>query len=124
MRMILGCVLMAVMVAGVSADDKEEKIDIKKLIGKWKQKDATKGGGKEVIEFAKDGKVSVSFGGKDKELKFNGTYKVEENKVTATMKEDGKEESKTVTVTKLTDTELTLKDDRGEEETFLRIKDK
>jgi uncharacterized protein (TIGR03066 family) len=114
MRMILGCALMAVLVVGVSAEDKEEKIDTKKLIGKWEPKEEKKH--KVIIEFTKDGKVIVSFG----DDKHEGTYKVDGNKLTTMVKAD---ETKTITITKLTDTEMVTMDE-NKAVTFLRLKDK
>src|ERR1700722_615303 len=72
MRVILGCALVASLVSGVAADD--EKIDTKKLIGKWEPKEENSKG-KVMIEFSKDGKLTVTFSGK--EDKIEGTYKVE-----------------------------------------------
>jgi len=119
MRVILGCALVASLVSGVAADD--EKIDTKKLIGKWEPKEENSKG-KVMIEFSKDGKLTVTFSGK--EDKIEGTYKVEGSKVTVRLKDDGKETTKSFTILKLTDTAMTTKDDDGKEEMFLRIKDK
>ncbi len=114
MRMLLGCAMIAVLVGGVSAN--EEKIDTKKLIGKWEPKEDNKG--KVVIEFMKDGKITITIGDGNK---LEGTYKVDGNKLTVLIKVD---EKKPITITKLTDTEMETKDDAGKVETFLRIKDK
>lgn len=109
--------------AAAPADEKTDKIDVKKLVGKWEPKlpDAPKGP-KMVIEFTKDGKASfsVDFGGK--EQKFDGTYKAEGNKLTVTMKINEKEDVKTRTISKLTDTELVSKDEKGKEDTLTRVK--
>jgi uncharacterized protein (TIGR03066 family) len=125
MRVILGCTL-AVLVfnLSLSADDKkDEKIDAKKLIGKWEPKDK-KEGMTLVIEFLKDGKVTISASGNGKDVKFDGTYKVDGNKLTMTMKFGEKEQDLVRTVTKLTDTDLTSTDEKGKEDTLVRIKDK
>lgn len=118
MRLILGCAAMMLVVAAAPAEDKTEKIDAKKLVGKWEP--AGDGKGKVVIEFAKDGKLHVT----EKDMKHDGTYTVDGNKITVAMTFVGMEQKHTVTVTKLTDAELTTKDEKGKEETLTRIKDK
>src|SRR4051812_351326 len=105
MRAILGGALAAVLClcTGLSAEDKGEKIDAKKLVGKWEPKEKEEGKSA-VIEFTKDGKVSVTISAKGKEFALDGTYKVDGNKVTTTMNFNGKERTETHTVSKLTDT--------------------
>lgn len=119
MRMLLGVAVLVVLTGGVSvAEDK--KIDAKKLVGKWESKPDVKE--KFQIEFTKDGKFTVS-GEKDKSIE--GTYKVDGNKVTVTIKAEGKEVTMKRTISKLTDTEVTSKDDdTGKEDTLIRVKDK
>jgi uncharacterized protein (TIGR03066 family) len=125
MRAILGCGLAVVLAvtAGVSADDKTEKVDGKKLIGKWEPKpDDGKKAENFVIEFAKEGKVSFTAGGGA--IKADGTYKLDGNKLLLTLKLGDMEKSMTRTISKLTDTELVSKDEKGKEDTLVRIKDK
>jgi uncharacterized protein (TIGR03066 family) len=122
MRLFLSCTLAALVLSlSLSADDKkDEKIDAKKLIGKWSPKDK-----KELsIEFLKDGKLMVTFSGDGKELKADGTYKLDGAKLTTTLKFGDKEDSHTRTITKLTDTELVSTDEKGKEDTLVRVKDK
>jgi uncharacterized protein (TIGR03066 family) len=124
MRAILGCSLVLVLCCGLSADDKKaDPIDTKKLVGKWEPKDK-KEGMSAVVEFTKDGKVNITLSGKDKDITFGGSYKVDGNKVTTVMTYNGKESTETHTITKLTDTELVSKDDKGREETLVRVKTK
>jgi len=124
MRAMLGCTLGLLLCCAVSAEDKkDEKVDAKKLIGKWEPKEK-KEGASVVIEFAKEGKLAITFGGKGKDVTIDGTYKVDGNKLTTTLKVGDKERSDTSTVTKLTDTELMMKDEKGKEDTLVRIKDK
>jgi uncharacterized protein (TIGR03066 family) len=109
----------------VAADDKPvEKIDVTKLIGKWEPKEAKEP--KLVIEFAKGGKLSITVTGKGKDAKLDGTYKIDGNKLVTTVKFGEKERSRTLTVTRLTATEMVSTDDegKGKEETLIRIKDK
>lgn len=66
MRIVLGCAL-AVLMAGVGLAA-DEKIDAKKLVGKWEPKDRKekKEGESVVIEFTKGGKVAVIHSGRGK----------------------------------------------------------
>ena len=123
--MLLGCTLAALALSfSLSADDKkDEKIDVKKLIGKWKLK-PTKDTLDGVIEFQKDGKLTAIFTFGKEEFKMEGTYKIDGNKLLMVMKDDGKEMKSTLIVTKLTDTELVGTNEKGKEDTFVRIKDK
>jgi uncharacterized protein (TIGR03066 family) len=116
MRIVLGCALVVLMACGATAAD--EKIDAKKLVGKWEPKGQKEGDF--TIEFTKDGKVHIAVSQNGKEFKADGTYKVDGNKVTTTMNLGGKERSETHTITKLTDTELVSKDEKGKEETLVR----
>jgi uncharacterized protein (TIGR03066 family) len=128
MRTILGLALVAVMglVAGgaTGADDKDTKIDGKKLVGKWTPKEEEKAG-KIFIEFTKDGKLIVTGSG-DMEFKLEGTYKLDGNKLKTTVKFGDKEMTKTRIISKLTDTELVSREDMegAKEATMLRVKDK
>lgn len=128
MRAVLGCALAVGLVAAATAaraDDKDGKVDGKKLVGKWEPADLPKGG-KAVIEFTKDGKLAVEFEFGGRAEKTAGTYKLDGNKLTVTMKKgEGKERSETMTVTKLTDDEMVMEDDgKKKSETLKRIKDK
>jgi uncharacterized protein (TIGR03066 family) len=122
MRMILGSALMVILSAGVSAEDKVEKVDASKVVGKWEPKDAPKGM-KVVIEFTKDGKILITTGKKDED--FGGTYKVEGNKIKITLKLGDMEIKDDLTVSKQSDTELIFKKgDSDKLEGLVRIKDK
>lgn len=119
MRVILGCALVALMACGATAAD--EKIDAKKLVGKWEPKEK-KENGSFVIEFKKDGKVTLTASGKD--FKGDGTYKLDGNKLDLTMKFGDMDRKMTRTISKLTDTELVSSDEQGKEDTLVRIKGK
>lgn len=73
------------------------------------------------MEFTKAGKVTVTVG---KDFRVEGTYKMDGNKLALIWKDMGKEETVTRTVVRLTDTELVLKDDKGKDDTLVRLKDK
>jgi uncharacterized protein (TIGR03066 family) len=126
MRAILGCGLAAVLLftAAVGAEDKkEEKIDAKKLLGKWQPSEAKKDADV-VIEFLKDGKLSIIANAAGTEYKIDGTYKVNGTKLELAMSFMGKEKSDTATILKLTDDELTTEDGKGKKETLKRVKAK
>ena len=91
----------------------EEKADNAKLIvGKWEVAKAEEGTlpNGTIDEFSKDGKLKLS--GSD-EFKIDGTYKVDGDKFTITMKIGDQEQSHTITIKKLTKTELHTTDKDG-----------
>jgi uncharacterized protein (TIGR03066 family) len=101
----------------------EEKIDAKKLVGKWEPSASSKE--KFTIEFTSDGKMSFVGGEGGKDMKGEGTYKLDGNKIMLTIKIGDETRKMTRTISKLTDTELTSKDDEsGKEDTLVRIKEK
>ena len=118
MRILSGCVL-AIVVAFAGADDKkDDKIDAKKLVGKWEpKKDA-----KFTIEFTKDGKLIVIA---DKDFKIEGTYKLDGNKLEILMKAGENEVKDTILISKLTDDEMEGESQgKKTKDTFKRIKEK
>lgn len=137
MRTLIGIAAALGLAFGAEADDKKdekkdekkvEKIDGTKLIGKWEPKDPKKGE-EFVMDFAKDGKLSIT-GTLDGKLQtFGGTYKLDGDKLYFEVKvknADGKEEEikETITLTKLTDEELEGKDKEGKTEVLKRAKPK
>jgi uncharacterized protein (TIGR03066 family) len=75
------------------------------------------------MEFTKDGKLTLSGPGPGgKELKIEGTYKLDGDKLSMKMTFMGETHEETVTVTKLTDDELEGKDKSGKTESFKRVK--
>jgi uncharacterized protein (TIGR03066 family) len=125
MRTLLGCTLGLLLCSGlVALDKKADPIDAKKLVGKWKLKNDDKDGSL-TLDFAKDGKLTITIKFKDKEDKSTGSYKVEGNTLTITEKVGGKDESEKSTILKLTDTEMVTRREKAkEDDTFVRVKDK
>lgn len=125
MRAILGCGLAVVLALAASApaDDKADKIDGTKLVGKWEPKDVKKDAAV-TVEFAKGDKLTISMTFAGKTEKIAGSYKLAGDKLTVTMADGGKDRTETMTVLKLTDAELTTKDPKGKEETMKRVADK
>ena len=126
MRAMLGgtVLALAVCVSAAAEDKKADAIDAKKLVGKWEPKEKPKGVSV-VVEFTKDGKMTVNSTSDDgTKLVDESAYKVDGNKLIMTLKVKDKEETRTTTITRLTDTELVGKDDKGQERTLVRVKDK
>ncbi len=124
MRTLLGMSLMALVSGGLLAAD--EKIDAKKLIGKWEQEaDKDKKRPKVVVEFAAEGKMAGTVViGEGKEFNFEGTYKLDGNKLTQMIKLNDKDNVRTVTITKLTDDVMEGENEKGDKNIFKRVKPK
>jgi uncharacterized protein (TIGR03066 family) len=96
-------------VAGfASAADKDDNAT--KIAGKWEivksGSDLAKGS---TVEFTKDGQLTATIkGGED--TKIEGTYKVDKDKLLVKLKAGDQTHEETVTISKLSDTELILKD--------------
>jgi uncharacterized protein (TIGR03066 family) len=123
LRTVLGCGLVISLCGGLAADDKAEKIDAKKLVGTWELKDKEKGATL-VVGFTKDGKAHFAVTIKGENLRADGSYKLEGNKLTTTSNFGDKDRTETHTILKLTDTELVTKDEKGKEDKLLRVKGK
>jgi uncharacterized protein (TIGR03066 family) len=108
------------------AKEKDAKAEFKKehLYGTWKVVKGLPAGATGTMTLTKDGKVSVTFKIKGKEIKITGTYKMKGDKVTMTTKVDGKEKTETETITKLTATEFVTKDEKGMETKLEKLKKK
>lgn len=94
----------------------EDKPDYAKLIvGKWEASKADEGtlppGA--VVEFTKDGKIKLNGKKGDAEVAFEGTYTVEKNTFTIAMKVGDQEHKQTITITKMSDTEMSTKNAEG-----------
>src|SRR6185312_5753164 len=90
-------------------DDKPDYAKL--LVGKW---EVTKSDPRTVpqgavIEFKKDGKVTVTAKIEDKEMSFEGTYKLEGNTFTLVMKVGEMEHSNTITIVKISAKEMSTK---------------
>ncbi|MCE9530391.1 MAG: lipocalin family protein, partial [Planctomycetes bacterium] len=100
--------------ASSAADENKDKI-----VGTWS---VTKG--EEVppgttIEFTKEGKLVFKLTLNGKEVKLEGTYKIEKDKLTVSMKTpDGKDDTETDTIKTLTADAMVLVDPKGKEVEF------
>ena len=104
-------------------EPKKEASNQEKILGTWevtKSKGADPGS---TIEFTKDGKMKVTFKKDGKEQKMEATYSVDGNNITSTFKPpEGKEIKDTATIEKLTDTELAIKDKKGDTDEYKKKK--
>lgn len=121
MRLLLACAVVLGVQLSLSADEKTaDGIDAKKLVGKWTPK---KEAGKSWAKFTDDGKVTVVVTINEKEMKYEGTYKVSGNKLMVSVKVGDKEMEKTVVINELTETEMVTTDEQGKKEFSVRKKD-
>lgn len=101
-------------VVGARAEDTDLA---KMLVGKWEITKSHEGGppAGSVVEFTKDGTIKMTGKKDDKEFTREGKYKVEPHKFIVTLKNGDNEEMHTITVVKITDKEMTVKNDAGQE---------
>jgi uncharacterized protein (TIGR03066 family) len=123
MRVLVGFVAVLLLAAYTGHVAAQEKIDAKKLIGKWQPADSAKGVDV-TLEFTDKGKMIIAIALGDKSEKIEGTYKLTGDQLEMVMSFGGKEQKETVTLTKLTDEEMAGKSKDGKEEKFKRVKAK
>lgn len=109
---------------------KEKKGTAEKLLGRWemtKSDGKAPKDGKYVVEFAKEGKLSlrVEFAGGDQPLVLKGSYKVVDgDKIDYKLTQpDGEDKKEVLAIKKLTDDELVTEDPDGVKEEFKRVKE-
>lgn len=105
-----------VVLLNASARAEDEKVDYAKLIvGKWEVSKADEGtvppGA--VIEFTKDGKMKATLKKGGDDVTLEGTYKVVKDTFEMTMKVGDQERKQTITITKITDKEMSTKNKDG-----------
>jgi uncharacterized protein (TIGR03066 family) len=109
----LACFVLALSSAA-QAQDKASNKD--KIVGTWESKEGV------LIDFAKDGKMKVSFKIDDKTIDVEGTYSVDGDKLTVNLKQGDQEKKDTATIKKVDDQELVTVDSKGKEDTLKRKK--
>jgi uncharacterized protein (TIGR03066 family) len=112
----LAAAVLVVASGGLAAGRDDEKVDAKLLIGKWTPEE--KKDKQVVIEFAKGGKLSITAG---EDFKIDGTYKLEGNKLTITMKKGEEEKTKARTIHSLTKEKLVSTGENGKKDTLIRV---
>jgi uncharacterized protein (TIGR03066 family) len=101
----------------------DDKIDGKLLIGKWQAEKVPDGVDKVVVEYMKEGKLAVNVEGQGGKQKFNGTYKLEGDKLDIKIDIEGNEQHQKRKITKLTETEyVSVNEDNNEERKYKRVK--
>ena len=124
MRVLVALVAVAVAVAAGWAGAADEKVDARKLVGKWSPAKTDPKGRKTVLEFKDAGKFTMSVTADGKTEAVDGTYKLDGNQMNVEMKVGDTTIKETLTVTRLTDDELVTKDSKGEVDTLKRVKEK
>lgn len=135
MRTVMGCVAVLALACGAALAG-QAKLDAKLLTGKWepapekvdpKDKDKKPAAGPVmVIEFTPDAKtptagvMSMTVLDSGKDLKIDGKYALAADKLTIEMRLGDKDIKETLTIKKLSDTELTTEDSKMKQETLRR----
>jgi uncharacterized protein (TIGR03066 family) len=119
---LAGCLLLLGLTA-VRAEEKKGRSDAGKAIGSW---EVTKGEtlpAGSTLTMDKDGKLKLVVKRGDQTLTLEGTYKLDGKKLSVTLKgPGGKENTETMEVTKLTDTELVTVDEQKKTDAFKKKK--
>ena len=119
LRLLVAGVTVCALTANVRAEEK--KVDnAKLLVGSW---EVTKADPETlpphtVVEFGKEGKMKVTTKKEGKDESHDGTYKVDGDKFTITMKHGDKEMVMVITIKKISDTELVTANEAGKGVTF------
>ena len=107
--------------SGVRADEKDYA---KHIVGKWELTKVEEGGLPQgtIIEFTKDGKVMTKVKKDDKDFPLEGTYKVDGDKLMVTLKIGEDEQKQTISILKLTESEMQVKNEQGDESELTKKK--
>jgi uncharacterized protein (TIGR03066 family) len=108
----VGCVV-GLVGTGAFADDKPDYAKL--IVGKWEVSKADEGTAPPgaVIEFTRDGKAKVTYKKDDADTTIEGTYKIEGDAFVLTHKRGEEEHTQTITITKITDTDMSTKNKDG-----------
>ncbi|MBY0512484.1 MAG: hypothetical protein K2P78_01065 [Gemmataceae bacterium] len=119
---IVSAVALGVLVLGLATGTAKAQDDYaKKIVGKWvidKSSGDLPPGTK--IEFTKDGKLAAMLKVDTQELKIEGSYKIEKDKITVKLKVGDQTVEETATITKLDDKVLEIKDKDDKVDSFKR----
>jgi uncharacterized protein (TIGR03066 family) len=106
LRLMATGVIVCVLAGGTGAGDGKD--NPKLVVCKWKVVKASPGTFPlgTILDMSKDDKVRVVRSREGKESIHTGTYKVDGAKIIITVKVEGKEQQHTLTITKISDTEM------------------
>lgn len=115
--------LVSVLLLAPSTSLVEDKIDGKLLIGKWKPEKLPENLDSLVVEYKKDDKLTVEIEAQGQKQSFEGTYKLEGDKLSIKIDFNGNEQNQKRKITKLTADEMvTTDDEKNEERKYKRVK--
>jgi uncharacterized protein (TIGR03066 family) len=123
LRLLVAVAVACALTVGARADEKKAD-NAKLLVGTWEVVKADKGTVPvgSTVEFTKDGKMIVIHKQDGKEEKGEGTYKLDGDKFSFEMKMGDKVAKKTITIKKISETEMTTTDEDGKTVEFKRKK--
>jgi uncharacterized protein (TIGR03066 family) len=123
-RFVTAIAAVVVLVGMANAEDK--KVDAAKIVGKWELTKSDSGNAPKgaIVEFTKDNKLAITIDVGGKKVELAGTYKIDGDKLTVTIKspDGGKDESDTDTIKTLTDEKIVLVDKEKKETEFTKKK--
>jgi uncharacterized protein (TIGR03066 family) len=108
---------------GTTTPAADPTIDAKKLLGRWELPKAGPNDPPMIIEMMDKGKLTLSIMVQGQTERRDGSYKLTGDKLEIEIAFMGQTLKETLTIVKLTDTELVTKDSKGIEETLKRVKD-
>ena len=122
LKLLAGAAVVCLAGASARAEDKPDYVKL--VVGKWEvsntdEESVPKGA---AIEFTKDGKVKFTGKKDDAEVSIDGTYTLDGNKLTAVMKMGDMEQKHTITITKISDTEMAVEGEDGKKVELTRKK--
>ena len=118
----LCAMVLGVCVVGSAGTAKAQDDNAKKIVGTWVVDKADDLPAGSTVEFTKDGKLNVVVKDSSGDLKFDGSYKIEKDKIDVKLKINDQTVEKPITIKKLTDDALEIEDDEKKAITFKKKK--
>jgi len=106
---------------------KAVKTTAEKIVGKWDLVKSSNGlaeGTKCVVELTKDGKMSIAMEFGERTSKYEGTYKLDKDKIDYEVSLNGVKKAEILTIKTVSDDELAVTDPDGIVEEFKRVVEK
>ncbi len=106
---------------------KPVKSNAEKIVGKWDLVKSSNGlaeGTKCVVELTKDGKMSITMEFGERTSQYEGTYKLDKDKIDYEVSLYGNKKAEILTIKTITDDELSVTDPDGIVEEFQRVVEK